>query len=664
MDTSRYADLFLTESREHLSAINHSLLELERTQGGADAVGALFRAVHTVKGMSATMGYTAVADLSHELESLLDGVRRGDRAVTPSIMDALFSSADALEGAIEQAVEGRAAETDVGSILATLRALAVDPGVAHRTGASDALARGAQPADMSGAGVLVRITIASGTPLRGVRAFIALQRARALGEVSDVNPSVEALQSESFDREFSLRLLTAADAAEIQRTVLAAGDIERVDVGPPGPAAAVAATPIASSLGTGGGGGGAVSIEALSGSGGRGAGSVTGAALDETVQLRQQRHIRIDLRRLDSLMNLIGELVITRGRLTQLSRDIADSALDESVAQASRLISDLQDEIMTSRMVPVWQVFDRFPRLVRDAARALGKDVDFSVEGKEIELDRSMLDEIGDPIVHLLRNAVDHGIETPAARRAAGKPPAGRLSLSAMRDRSAVLIRVSDDGKGIDRAKVLRRAKELALVDAQRTELGDDDLIRLISRPGFSTAEKVTDLSGRGVGIDAVQTRVRALGGSLEIRSMPGQGTTVIARLPLTLAIVRALLARVEGETYALPMTHVNETVELEAATLRTVKGREVLVLRDDVVPLLRLRTLMHLPAATDRSRQVIVLEIGDRRAGLVVDELSGQQEIVVKQFDAVRDGVALFSGATILGDGAPALIVDVGSLL
>lgn len=664
MDTSRYADLFLTESREHLSAINHSLLELERTQGGADAVGALFRAVHTVKGMSATMGYTAVADLSHELESLLDGVRRGDRAVTPSIMDALFSSADALEGAIEQAVEGRAAETDVGSILATLRALAVDPGVAHRTGASDALARGAHPADMSGAGVLVRITIASGTPLRGVRAFIALQRARALGEVSDVNPSVEALQSESFDREFSLRLLTAADAAEIQRTVLAAGDIERVDVGPPGPAAAVAATPIASSLGTGGGGGGAVSIEALSGSGGRGAGSVTGAALDETVQLRQQRHIRIDLRRLDSLMNLIGELVITRGRLTQLSRDIADSALDESVAQASRLISDLQDEIMTSRMVPVWQVFDRFPRLVRDAARALGKDVDFSVEGKEIELDRSMLDEIGDPIVHLLRNAVDHGIETPAARRAAGKPPAGRLSLSAMRDRSAVLIRVSDDGKGIDRAKVLRRAKELALVDAQRTELGDDDLIRLISRPGFSTAEKVTDLSGRGVGIDAVQTRVRALGGSLEIRSMPGQGTTVIARLPLTLAIVRALLARVEGETYALPMTHVNETVELEAATLRTVKGREVLVLRDDVVPLLRLRTLMHLPAATDRSRQVIVLEIGDRRAGLVVDELSGQQEIVVKQFDAVRDGVALFSGATILGDGAPALIVDVGSLL
>jgi two-component system chemotaxis sensor kinase CheA len=363
-------------------------------------------------------------------------------------------------------------------------------------------------------------------------------------------------------------------------------------------------------------------------------------------------------------MNLIGELVITRGRLTQIAGAISDPSLDETVAQASRLVSDLQDEIMTSRMVPVWQVFDRFPRLVRDAARSLGKQVAFSVEGKEIELDRSMLDEIGDPVVHLLRNAIDHGIESPDARIAAGKPPAGRLTLSALRDRSAVIIRVSDDGKGIDRDRVLRRAKEMHVVDSAKSDLTDEELIRLISRPGFSTAEQVTSISGRGVGVDAVQTRVRSLGGTVDIKTAPGEGTTVTVRLPLTLAIVRALLAKVGDEVYALPMTHVNETVELESALLRTVKGREVLVLRDDVLPLIRMRSLLRMPAVSDERRQVVVLEIADRRAGLIVDELTGQQEIVVKQFDGVRDGLLLFSGATILGDGAPALIVDVGSLI
>jgi two-component system chemotaxis sensor kinase CheA len=267
-------------------------------------------------------------------------------------------------------------------------------------------------------------------------------------------------------------------------------------------------------------------------------------------------------------------------------------------------------------------------------------------------------------VVHLLRNAIDHGIESPEERKKAGKPAEGRLRLEAMRDRSAIVIRVSDDGKGIDRDRVLKKARDAGLVEAGRTELSDDELIRLISRPGFSTAERVTDISGRGVGIDAVQTRVRALGGLVEIRSLPGQGTTVTVRLPLTLAIVRALLARVDGELYALPMTHVNETVELKTAQLRQVKGREVLVLRDDVLPLLRMRDLMGLATTQQKSQQVIVMEMGERRAGLIVDELAGQQEIVVKQFDGVRGGLALFSGATILGDGAPALIVDVSSLL
>ena len=644
MDTSRYAELFLTESQEHLSAINHALLDLERAPDSAEPVNALFRAVHTIKGMSATMGYVAVAELAHELETLLDQLRRGSRSVTPDVTDILFTAADTLEVAVGLSVAGRQEEIDVAGPLERLRSLdgtdvrgrgALTPRSLTPIGLRAVAADWKAPAP-PGAGMVVRVRIAPDAPLRGVRAFMAIQAARALGDVGAVEPSLADLQEDRFGADFAFRLVTAHPATHIEQTLGGLGDVQGVSVetasdAAPGPAAAPG-----NGNGSGNGGGPA----------------------------RGARNVRIDLRRLDNLMNLIGELVITRGRLAQLSAVIEDSALDETVTQASRLISDLQDEIMTSRMVPVWQVFDRFPRLVRDAARTLGKQIDFSIEGKEIELDRSLLDEIGDPVVHLLRNAIDHGIESPEERRAAGKPVEGRLSLAAMRDRSAIVIRVTDDGRGIDRERVLRKAREAGLVEAARTELSDDELIRLISRPGFSTAERVTDISGRGVGIDAVQTRVRALGGSVEIRSVPRQGTTVTVRLPLTLAIVRALLARIGEELYAIPMTHVNETVELRTVRQQRVKGREVLVLREEVLPLVKMRQVMGLPEAQVKAPQVIVLEMGERRSGLIVDELAGQQEIVVKQFDGVRGGLALFSGATILGDGAPALIVDVSSLL
>jgi two-component system chemotaxis sensor kinase CheA len=434
----------------------------------------------------------------------------------------------------------------------------------------------------------------------------------------------------------------------VEKAVRSAGDVAEVEVSdaaapapPPRPSGAILAPLVA------------------------GDSEEAGAAPARDGAVRPQQHVRIELQRLDALMNLIGELVITRGRLSQLSTGIEDTALVETVAQASRLIGDLRDEIMTSRMVPVWQVFDRFPRMVRDSARALGKQVDFAIEGKNIELDRSMLDEIGEPVLHLLRNAIDHGLEEPTVRAAAGKQSAGRLVLSAARDRSAVMIRVSDDGRGIDREKVLARAKVDGLLDESRSDLTDEELTRIIARPGFTTAEKVTGLSGRGVGIDVVMNRVRSLGGSVNIRSEPGAGTTVTLRLPLTLAIVRSLLARADGEHYAVPLTHVVETVELPADGLRTVGGREVAVLREDVLPVLRLRDLVGLPRARDaRMAQVVIIEAGNKRAALVVDELTTQLEIVVKQFDGVRGGLALFGGATILGDGAPALILDVGSLL
>lgn len=376
------------------------------------------------------------------------------------------------------------------------------------------------------------------------------------------------------------------------------------------------------------------------------------------------RHVRIDARRLDNLMNAVGELVIVRDRLALISAEVDDAALGEATLKASQLIGNLQNEIMSIRMLPVWQVFDRFPRVVRDTAHSLGKRVDFTIEGKDIELDRSMLEEMGEPVLHLLRNALDHGIELPEERIARDKPPVARLTLTAERDRSTVLIRVSDDGRGIDPDLILPRAIELGLIEEGTTTLSDEDLIRVISRPGFSTAAKITDISGRGVGFDIVATKVRSLGGSLDVRTVPGRGTTVTLRLPLTLAISRALLARVEQEVYALPLTHVVETFSLAPGMLQKVKGREVLVIRDEAVPAIRLRERVGLTRSSGSEAQVVMMELADRRAGLIVDEFVGQQEIVMKQFDAAGEDSSMFSGATILGDGAPALIIDPTALV
>ena len=647
LDPQRYAELFRTESREQLSAINRALLQLEEGAETVAPVDAVFRAVHTMKGMSAAMGYHAVAEFAHEVESLLDRLRRGEQMLSPELIDALFAAADALEAGIDSAHEDAVQSPAMVDALQRLHDVAGGSATSEfravQVTATGALVDVSVLKVADAPGVLVRVQQTAQAMLPGVRAFMAIAKLRELGDVTAIEPAIEVIQSSDQPQTFLLRLVTTAGAAEIEAAVRAAGDIEDVEItmGDFAVDSGVTAVPTRRST------------------------DVVGL-LDEGASqpfTRTTRHVRIDLTRLDALMNLIGELVITRGRLLQLTASIDDAALEESMQQAARLIGDLQAEIMTSRMVPVGQVFDRFPRLVRDAARQVGKEVQFVVEGKEIELDRSLLDEIGEPLVHLLRNAIDHGIETPQVRLAAGKPRVGRLLLSAARDRAAVLLRVTDDGRGIDRAGVLARALTQGMVDPGTVHLTDEMLFRCISQPGFSMADRVSELSGRGVGVDVVATKVRALGGTVELKSVQGEGTAITIRLPVTLAIVRALLARSGSERYALPLTHVRETLEYGADTVQRIKGRDVLVLRDEVLPLLDLRDVVRQPPGREPNREIIVIERGDQRSGLVVDELIGQQDIVVKQFDAPRDGLALFSGATILADGAPALIVDVGSL-
>jgi two-component system, chemotaxis family, sensor kinase CheA len=625
MDLSQYAELFLAESREHLSACNQLLLEWERRPAAPEPVGGIFRAVHTVKGMAATMGYARVADLAHRMENLLDHLRRGGQAPADETIQLLFRATDALEKAVDLAVAGRERDADVAGVAADLdRAMArlVPDAPAARPVPEPEVAPLPE-----GGGRLIQVVLRPEAQIKGGRAMLIIRKAQSLGAVQGIAPSPAAFEAEDFDGRFVFRLDTPRTVAEIEAAVRSVGDVERVTVG--------------------GGEGDDEHVTPVESAGGR------------------SRHIRVDLRRLDSLMDLIGELVTTRGRLNDLASDRKDPAIDDVAIQVSRLSADLQAEIIQARMTPVWQVFDRFPRLVRDVARQLDKQVAFKVEGKEIELDRAILDELGDPLVHLLRNAVDHGIEAPAERRRRGKKPEGEIVLSAVRERSSVAISITDDGRGIDRAQVLAKALREGLVEPHTEALSDDQLLRVLARPGFSTAAQITSVSGRGVGIDVAMTKIRALGGSIEIRTEPGKGTSFVLRLPVTLAIVRALIAAVGTERYALPLTYVAETAEFGAIAMTTMEGREAMVLHDRVVPLVHLRTLLSVGGdAPPARRPVIVLEMGERRTGVVVDGMLGQQEIVVKGFEAPQGTLPVFSGATIMGDGVPALILDAAGLL
>ena len=658
MDLARYADLFRTESREHLAEIDAALLALEKDADVAH-VTVLFRSTHTIKGMAASMGYRSIEQISHALETLLDVMRSGARTVDADSIALLFDGSDALAQAVEDAVSGRADSNGNSDGLLQRLASAVEPSTTAHSGIENAnralsvapdtifpamnrprhstpLQQATLPQalhllasndEANSRAVMssvknIEVRLSSDAALKGVRALIVLAKLEALGSVRSMEPAQHTWNDNRFDGTLIIALDTAADDATIEAGIRSAGDVARVTIR---------------------------------------------SHATRRVEREALRHVRIDLRRLDALLDLVGELVITRDRLIRAADTLPEASAGRALAgvvhDTARLVSALQEEVLRTRMVPVGQVFDRFPRLVRDLARDLGKDVTFVMEGREIELDRSLLDAIGDPIVHLLRNAIDHGVETAEARLNKSKAGSGRLVLRAARDRAAVLVQVEDDGGGIDRDAVLARAKADGIVDADTTTLTDDGLLKVLSRAGFSTAATVTSVSGRGVGIDVVASRVRALGGALEMSSVRGQGTTFTLRLPVTLAIVRALLIRVGDETYALPAAHVIEALEFDAASILSLRGQETVTLRDDVIPLLRLRPRFGLPAASDDGTHIVLVEASGRRTALQVDSLIGQQDVVVKPYDAVLNAENLFTGATILGDGTPALIVDLGGL-
>ncbi len=641
MDTARYAALFQAEAREHLAELDTALLALEdEVRRGPDAVATaahvatLFRGMHTIKGMAGSMGYVGIEKLAHALESRCEPLRSGDEALHADLLALLFESTDVLRGAIDDIARGvDTPPSTIGGVLVRLR----------RPMAAALPTTPSPPLSASADAINVRqvdVRLLPDCPLKGVRAMLVLAKLTPLGQIRGTHPEQARWQEDEFDGAFRVTVVSDVTDEALEQAARSAGDVAKVQVRMPALASQVAQQ------------------------------SAAASAAPETT-----RTIRIDARRLDTLLDLVGELVITRDRLLRSiealdhpGRDVHRAARD-----TARLVSALQDEVLQSRLLPVGQVFDRFPRLVRDVSRELGKDVSFVMEGREIELDRSLLDAIGEPILHLLRNALDHGIEDGATRESAGKPARGELVLRAARDRATVVIQVQDDGRGIDRHAVLVRARAHGLVPADCDVLDDESLLRVIAHPGFSTARRVTNLSGRGVGVDVVNTRVRALGGQLELESIEGVGTVVTLRLPVSLAITRALLVDVAGTTFALPATHVEEALEYHETLRVHHPTRPAVTIRDAVVPLVALSEHFGLSRSSSTGasgdgmggdQHLAVVESGGRRMALLVDALVAQQDIVVKPLDVVRGAAPWFSGATVLGDGSPALIIDVPSIV
>ena len=674
MDMSKYIKMFVSESQEHLQKMDGLLLALEQDGGDRGVVDTLFREAHSLKGMSASMGYEELAKVSHRMEDYLDRFRGGKGVLEREGVDMLFEGVDLLRRAVEEIAAGQAptlvAESYVAKV-ATL--LTTGPGLAGSGPGSRAeVAAAQQRAKAKGLALFaVEIQIAPDAPLPSARAYITLRRTRDLGELVRSTPSTEQVQAGEFSGSLSILLGTSRSAAEIQAFLAGLPDVASVIVRPvdPGEEGGRAQPPPLEQPPRTQGGGAPTEIRPAaspkqeprppaapaSASGG----SIVPSGRAATM-------IRVDTRLLDDLMDQVGELVTAKGSLLEESQAIPSQTLHESLGRLESLVKGLQQQAMKLRMMPLELIADRFPRAVRDLARKRGKDLNFEILGKEIELDRAILEELPDPLLHIFRNSIDHGIEPPEERVCNGKAPTGTIRLEASKERESVVIRVSDDGRGMDPAHLRQAALERGIITReQHDSLSDADVLYLITVPGFSTATEVTDVSGRGVGMDVVRNAVESLRGSLVIESMPGQGSIFTLKLPLTLAVVAVLLVEVGGERYALPVSYVEQILEMEPAEIQRSQGQEM-VARDGVlVPLVRLGRILACPEQTTNGRQVLLVlcEMRGRLVGLAVDRLVGYREVVVKSLGKALKSLRGFAGVTILGDGSTVLILDINTL-
>lgn len=676
MEMSQYLEVFIEESREHLQAINEHLLELEKNPADLKIINEIFRSAHTLKGMSATMGYEDLARLTHQMENVLDAIRNQKIGVTPELLDTVFLAVDDLEAMVLSISEGGDGKRDVSTAVKQLELIenGQTPLMESRQEAAAAAAAEAEvPAELrsdydefertvlsqskeQGFDVFeISISLREDCLLKAARVFMVFEVLEKSGEIIKSNPPVDVLEEEQFDSAFTVTLVTKEPKEEIQAKIMKVSEIEKaeiinIDLMPANPAEEEPA-PAAAAAGI------IQPVEEPKEE------SRNGAPAKQA----SSKTIRVNIERLDILMNLFEELVIDRGRLEQISKELNNQELHETVERMSRISGDLQNIILNMRMVPVETVFNRFPRMVRQLARDLNKKINLEIVGAETELDRTVIDEIGDPLVHLIRNALDHGVETPEVRKANGKNEEGTVVLKAYHSGNHVFIELIDDGAGINRDKVLQKAVKNGIITEQAgAALTDKQVYELIFASGFSTADKISDVSGRGVGLDVVKSTIESLGGTVTIDSQEGKGSTFSIQLPLTLSIISVMLIEVQKEKYAIPLSSIIETAIIKKEDIMNAHNQKVIDFRGKVVPLLFLKDVFDVPVhlEEDGYYSVVIVRKGDKMAGLVVDSFIGQQEIVLKSLGGYLNDIFAISGATILGDGQVALIVDCNALI
>ncbi|HEY9204845.1 MAG TPA: chemotaxis protein CheA [Candidatus Methanoperedens sp.] len=656
-DMSEYKEMYAVEAAEHLQSMNDALLSLEKDPKNNETINVMFRAAHTLKGMSATMGYSNIAELTHDMENLMDRVRKNEMELDSSGVDLLFEVLDNLEKMVE--APEQSSEYDISSLRDRLSSLSKGTGAPSPKEETPAATE--QPSEVKPEGTdadvsvsddehksqeekcnvfNVIVTLHEACLLKSARATVVMRNLSEMGNIIETTPPVKDIEDEKFDRVFTVMISTSKDAEKLEEAVKKTSDVSGVEAKP---VDAHVETQVKKK------------IE-----------QKTCEGDNSKTVVKSVQSVRVSIERLDSLMNLVGELVINKIRLTQLATVHKLTVLEEALASLNRLTNDLQEEIMASRMVPIDQIFNRFPRMVRDLAKKEGKEIELILEGGDIELDRTVLDEVGDPLVHILRNCVDHGIESPAEREKAGKNPKGKIILAARREKNYVAIEAVDDGKGMNPEKFRDVAVKKGIMSKEEAaKLTDTEALNLSYMAGFSTAEKVTDVSGRGVGMDVVRTKIEALGGSVKLESKVGEGTKLILKLPLTVAIIHSLMVKVAKDIYAIPITNVIRDLAIKKDMIKTIKGEEVILMRGEVLPIIWLHRLFGINTNGTEELIVVVVERGGSNVGLVVDQVIGQQEVIIKKLDnSLLKGVKGFAGATILGDGNVALILDVGTLI
>ncbi|MCM3654066.1 chemotaxis protein CheW [Metabacillus litoralis] len=680
MDMNQYLEVFIEESKEHLQACNEKLLVLEKNPNDLSIVNDIFRSAHTLKGMSATMGYEDLANLTHQMENVLDAIRNEKLSVTPTLLDIVFASVDNLEEMVFSIAEGGDGKKDVTVVVEMLKKLESNQGVNQKEVKSEdtnhlsenySLNHINQEYDDFENAVIQQskeqgffayelvITLREDCLLKAARVFMVFEILEKIGEVIKAVPSVDQLEDEKFDSQFTIAIVSKESSADIHSKIMKVSEIEEVKVHLLDPINSVNTQSNSQSIMQNG-------IEQKDTKQDSEQKSTEKTAAKQG-SAKNAKTIRVNIERLDILMNLFEELVIDRGRLEQISKELNNNELDETVERMSRISGDLQSIILNMRMVPVETVFNRFPRMIRQLAKDLNKRINLEIIGAETELDRTVIDEIGDPLVHLLRNAIDHGIEMPEDRMKNGKREEGNVLLKAYHSGNHMFIEIEDDGAGINRDRVLKKALDRGVVTEQQAPtLTDKQIYELIFSSGFSTADQISDVSGRGVGLDVVKSKIESLGGLVTIDSEEGKGSLFLIQLPLTLSIISVMLIELQNEKYAIPLSSIIETAVIKKEEILQVHNQKVIDFRGKIVPLVFLTEIFDVPVehVNDDFISLLIVRKGDKMAALVVDSFIGQQEIVLKSLGNYLNNVFAISGATILGDGQVALIIDCNSLI